>query len=199
MDNLLAQLTDDTFEQELIESGFAQEIEPDDPQFAELDMLSTHISALANTLPYKQRTLVPYIHPGHGYSQQEMADKAGCSVQTVSKARNSPTMLRIMALQERTRRIYGAPAQNQRIQMAWRIAKRNEKDNPNTSLKALDVLNKQAGDYSIDLTPNNGVTVNIKEFTVSQPPQQPQPQPQPQNSPPIDAEFTPVTVQLDGD
>lgn len=161
-------ITDREFDQYLVEAGEADTIEPDDKMYAELEHLSTYIANHAQTLTPKQRAVLPYL--SSGLNNREIAEKAGVGPQTVSKARQEPVVRRILALQERRNRLYSGPTSAQRAQMLWRIAKANEEKHPSTSIRAVDTLNKQMGDYRpADEAVGDKIVIQIKQFNVNSP------------------------------
>ena len=93
---------------------------------------------------------------------------------------------------------------NARAALLWRIALREEIDNPRTSISAIDTLNKQEGVYvANEAPPNQGVIVNINQFVVGSAPTAPPPGVLPAREAPLhpvadvlEAEFTTLKIEV---
>ena len=123
---------------------------------------------------------------------EEITRAITTSAQTITKAITSPKGLRLMSLLTQLTELRTGPALEARRAMLWRIAQRAELKQPTVTLKALDMLNKQAGDYQSDVEQAKGplFTISINTFadaptTLSTP-----------TADIIEGEFSPVTVEV---
>ena len=165
MSQELLDLTEDEFEREILLADDHAALDPDDPMYEELDNLATHISNLSRTLPTKQRAMVPYLRAN--MTNVEVAEKVDSHPATVKTARDNPTVQRVMNLLQRVHLIHQGPTEQQRLYMLWSIAKRNYIDSPNTTIRAIDVINKQTQTYQVEEIADGRVVVNIQNFTLN--------------------------------
>jgi len=166
MDITPEELTDDPFEQEALDPHDYVVMEPDDPHYAEMAQLGNEISHNKAKLRPMRRQVTTYLNSS--LSNKEIAEKVGCSPATVTNAKADPIVQRIVKLNERRNYLQAGPSKAQRMNMLWRIAKREEKPRPNTSIRAVDILNKQLGDYAqAEDSVNSGIVIRINNFTVN--------------------------------
>jgi hypothetical protein len=160
--NDIAVLTDDEYELDALTPDRASIIEPDDPMYVEIAQLCHQIAHYKDKLPYKQRSILsPALN---NVTPAEIIKNYGVSAGTLHALRKNPNFRTISALQERIDRLNRGPDLSQRMAMLWRIAKREETAKPTTSLKAIDIMNKQDGIYmSADKT-GDTISVTVQTF-----------------------------------
>ena len=198
MDIIPSEFTADEFEQHILEISEYDALEPDDPLYVELAQVSNKLSNLQTLISKQQRQIFPHLS-NLKLTAQEIAEKVGCNVQTVYSARKNPTIRRMLGLVEHTHRLHSGPSQAQRLQMLWQIAKREQFDKPSISIKAVDTINKQVGDYSTGDSNTGGVVVNINEFvvgTVGEVPIEAGDNMTIDQTEAVEAVFTPITVEI---
>ena len=100
-------------------------------------------------------------------TSQHIADRAGISRQQVSRWRADDKVKRIVSLLRRARRMIEAPPIAHRVQLAWRIALRNELENPKVSLAAIDLINKTTAAYAPEEKNNTAPTIVLGNFTIN--------------------------------
>ena len=155
-------LTDDEYERDVLTPDRASMIEPDDPMYVEIAQLCHQIAHYKNKLPYKQRSiLTPVLN---NLTSAEIVKTHNVAAITVQSLRKNPHFQTISALQERIDRLNKGPDISQRMAMLWRIAKREETTKPTTSIKAIDIMNKQDGLYMAAEKTGNTISVTVQTF-----------------------------------
>lgn len=100
-------------------------------------------------------------------STQHIADRAQCSTTTVQRWRRDERVKKVVNLIRRARRLINAPPLAHRVQLAWRIALRNELVNPKVSLAAIDLINKTTSTYAPEEKTNTAPTIVLGNFTIN--------------------------------
>jgi predicted DNA-binding protein YlxM (UPF0122 family) len=165
MDYLPADLTDDEYERSLLihEDGPP---DPNDPYHVEMHDIAVLLANFRSDLTAAQRRMIPYLH--QNLPHKEVAEKAGCTPQTVTNALKNSSVRQCLRLLMQADRLQAGPSVQQRANMLWRIALRTEHDKPTTAIRAVDTLNKLAGDYQPGDEGEGKTVINIREFRIEQ-------------------------------
>ena len=87
--------------------------------------------------------------------------------ETIYKYLNSDDGRTLFATQSRLIAIKSGPLKEQRMHIAWRIARASETKAPRIALQALDYLSKVQGDYVQTISDDTGVTVVVQQFNLT--------------------------------
>ena len=126
------------------------------------------------------------------HTNLEIQHKLETTLPTIRRTLGLPRTLRTLSIMQQLNELRGGPSSDDRRNMAWRIAQHNEQASPSVALKAIDLLNKQSGEYIPEETKHQGITINVQNFTIANT--------QPQQPAPIKditpSEFQPVTIEV---
>ena len=96
------------------------------------------------------------------------AEQAGVTPQTVARHSREPIVNRYLRMHRQRTAMISAPTIADRLNMAWRIALKNEHLNPKVSLQAIDLLNKATNLYQTPDTESNQMpTIVLGNFTIN--------------------------------
>mgnify|MGYP001822279407 CR=1 FL=1 len=188
------QFTDDEIERQQLKATYVEPTSQSDPYHEEVQQLAQQLTTLSRAMPFKHRQIVEMFYRGH--TKVQIIEKLHTSYPTINKVIESPKGVRLFALLAQMSELKGGPTMEARRAMVWRIAVRAEHRAPSVALKALDILNKQAGDYvPEELAQDAGTHITIKEFKLiaNQPVKEVI-----ETDSPIEGEFQPITVDIDG-
>jgi hypothetical protein len=182
--------TEDAIERQELEAQYIEPLTITDPHHTQVRQTSDQMAYLARSMPPRHRDIVVRYHKGETKAEITRAIKT--APQTITKAITSAKGLRLMSLLTQLTELRTGPALEARRAMLWRIAQRAELKQPTVTLKALDMLNKQAGDYQSDMEQAQGplFTISINTF----PPTADAPLKHTADI--IEGEFSPVTVEV---
>lgn len=191
----VATLTKDPFEQEILRAEYATPLEDDCEHDAATRVLLLNLAAVQKKLKARHMDWGRQFLSGKNPSK--IAEAAGVTYQAVHVALKTPKMQSFLQMVGQLQRLEAGPSLVQRKGMLWRIAKREEEDDPRTAIAALDLINKQEGIYRPDGELGDGqLIVQVKNFTLNQ---IVQPNAALKDVQPpaeiIEGEFTPVTVE----
>jgi hypothetical protein len=188
---IFEQYTEDDFERQELTASYVEPTSAGDDHDEEIQSLTQQLGTAARSLPLKHRQIVEQFFQGK--SKTEIIDQLNTSYPTINKALGSSKGIQLFALYTQLTQLRLGPSLEARRAMIWRIAKRAEVKAPSVSLKALDLLNRQAGDYTPDETQEAGLTIKINNFTVNAAPNTPTTTPTDNI---LEGEFTPVKVNV---
>lgn len=141
----------------------------DNPEHREYMRTIQHLehtsSVLESQLPRAARIVADGLV--NEQTTQHICDRAGINRSAVSRWRNDPKVKKIVSLMLRARRMIQAPPVAHRVQLAWRIALRNELENPKVSLAAIDLINKTTATYAPEEKGNAAPTIVLGNFTIN--------------------------------
>jgi len=176
-------------------------LEPDeysDPDQMTQARVAHELSQLRTAMPQRHRQIAEMFFKGS--TKAEITKALKTSPATINTALASPRGLKLMALHTRLEDLRNGPSLSSRRNMAWRIALKGENTHPLTALRALDMLNKQSGDYKPDADAQEaGLTVNIQNFQVSVHHESQRQQPKDITPTSTGEEFTPITIEVDNE
>ena len=182
------ELTTDPLECQILLADRTEPLDPDDSYDKDTHHLLRRLSAAQNQLRPHHREWGRLFLSGMIFTK--IADKAGVTSSAITAAFKKPAMADYLNFLGQLQRKQGGPALAARRDMLWRIAKREEHDNPRVSLQALDILNRGEGLYVRDDHVGEGqINVTINQLTLPQPP------PRPTTGQVIEGEFTPGIVE----
>ena len=128
--------------------------------YAELNHTKRAVTAHSQSLRPIQRQAVAMHRGGMNYT--EIANKLDVGNTTVSKWINNPNAKILIALMDHHQQQIDGPNIEHRKAILYRISMDNEKFNPNTSIKALQEINKMSGVYETgDLNIGNQINIQI--------------------------------------
>lgn len=143
-------------------------LESDDPSRIEVARLQYQLANLRATMPPKRRNIIEMFFRGH--DKKDIAKSLKTSNPTINIAINDRKGLKMLSLFSQLDELRNGPSKQQRRNLAWRIALSNEHKSPATSLRAVDLINRQSGDYQSERDqPDGGLTVNIQNFVITPP------------------------------
>jgi hypothetical protein len=192
MEHPLARFTDDPVEQEILGSQRIEPLDPDCLYDVRTNILLKNVNAIQTKLKFKHQQWLRELLSGS--TPATVAKNHDVTPQSVYNVLRKPKAQEFLHLIAQLKALEGGPTDAQRLDMLWRIAKREELDNPKTAIQALDVINRQKGVYRPDDTKSEGplkITVNQfvmdanKTARISN------------KTNVIEGEFTPVTVETD--
>ena len=104
-----------------------------------------------------------------GKTASEIAKQFNVGYQTVHIALKKPAVKVFQQLVGQLNAIESGPSVAARRDMLWRIAKREEDNNPRVAISAVDILNKQEGLYrpDIDADGTGPLQVTVNNFTMN--------------------------------
>ena len=188
---------DDDLERQQLRASIYEPTSQADPHHRELEGLQHQLSIYARSMSPLHRNIVQMFFRGH--PKPEIIEQLGTSYPTINKALNSPKGLRLLSLMGQVSELRAGPAFEARRAMLWRIAKRAEIPKPSVALKALDILNRQAGDYANEEASDGGIKITVKQFVmnmIANNPDLPRDIADHRSPTTIDGEFTKVKVPI---
>lgn len=193
------ELTTDPFELEILDDEQLALIEPDDPYHQEAIRLTSQLAAIKRRTSIKRLNIVDALL--RGVPKTQIIEEQKTSWGTIAKTMEDPDIKDFVFAKLRLIHLRKGPAMNARAAMLWRIALREEHENPNVSIKAIDTLNKQEGVYiTNDEKTEGGLVIKINNFVIGSDPTPPQlATAQPERlatDGAIEGEFTPVEVDI---
>jgi len=169
---------------------------PQDPTRAEIERVTFQLQIQQQKQTRLLRKLTHLLH--NDTPKAEIIDQLETSYATINNTLKLPRTYRVLSLMQQLHELKGGPTADDRRNMAWRIALSAEEKSPTTSLKAIDMLNRQAGEYQTNKdNDSSGLTINVLNF------QAPNPQTAiPQHEKEINPnhqhqQFQPVTINTD--
>ena len=159
------QFTEDDIERQQLRANIYEPTSQADPHHRELEELQHQLSIYARSMPQTHRKIVQMFF--RGSSKTDIITELHTSYPTIKKALESPKGLRLMSLMGQVSELRAGPAHEARRAMLWRIAKRAEVPKPSIALKALDILNRQAGDYATEEERDGGIKITVKQFVMN--------------------------------
>ena len=122
-------------------NDFLDEHHPENDLYIKgVEHIQRQIMHAHSQLRTKQVNIIKSIFAGENYTSA--AHIHGTSPQTVSKLVKSTNGLRLLNLLQYHLKLIEGPNEAQRRSMLWRIATREEENNPKTTITALEALNK---------------------------------------------------------
>lgn len=182
-----SQFTDDDLERQALSAIYVEPTSQSDSHHEEVQRLVLQLATATRALSPKHRKIVELFFQGK--TKREIIDQLQTSYPTIASALSSPKGLKLFSLYTQISELRSGPSREARTAMLWRIAKRAEGKAPSVSLKAVDILNRQAGDYKVEDTHETGLVVNINQFTLTAAPVKPV-----KDITPIEGDFQPITI-----
>jgi hypothetical protein len=134
-----------------------------DPFSQGLNSLRAQLTTLEQQLGPRRMRVVRLLYAGE--TNKAIAKQTGYTQASVSKIKNHPLAVEAVYVLARLGDYIEGPSKTIRKAMTWRIAVDNEKNDPNTALRALQELNRLEGAYPKEdapsLAPVN-ITINAE-------------------------------------
>lgn len=160
---------------------------PDHKKYMQtINHLENTAAAVESTLPRVARIVADGVL--NDQAVRHIAERAQTNPAAVRRWQAEPKVKKVVELMRRARRLINAPPLAHRVQLAWRIAVRNEIINPKVSLSAIDLINKTMQVYTPEEKGNTAPVIVLGNFTVNNNGHLSH------NPPPIDGEAHDVTV-----
>ena len=122
-------------------NDYLDEFHPDNDQYIKgVEHVQRQLVHATRSLRPKQVEILKTIFAGANFTQT--AKKHGTTAVTVSRLVKSPNGERLLSLLQYHLKLLEGPQEAQRRAMLWRIAQREEINNPKTSIVAMGELNK---------------------------------------------------------
>ena len=137
------------------------------PHQTQLDRIYAQLARTQTQVSKKYRLILDEWFKG--LSTGEITKEHGIAHNTIKRALNDPKSLKYLSLLQQQEELRGGPTQEERKALLWRVALKQETSNPQHSIKAVDTLNRQAGDYQQAEDRQQQVNVIIKEFVLTPP------------------------------
>ena len=141
---------------------------PDHRRYREIVLQAQRdMAKLLNKMPAKVRKIA--VELTFDLSIAKTAERTESSPQTIKKYAELPEVKRYLTLARQRNQMMAAPTIADRLNMAWRIAQRNEVTDPKVSLSAIDLINKATGIYTPEDSKNKDTrpVVVLGNFTLN--------------------------------
>jgi hypothetical protein len=142
---------------------FLDRAHPENDQYMKgVEHIQRQMMATSNLLRPKQVNILKTLFTGENYT--ETAKRHHTTGQTVSRLAKSPNGSRLLSLLSYHLKMIEGPNEAQRRGLLWRIAIDNEKQRPNTSIAAVESINKmQFQEKQIE----SGTTGNVVQIIIN--------------------------------